>query len=163
MAENKDFENEYDSFKDVAEFQNNMFNPGYYVGTGKVPPTVTAPGNAMPLAIAYFISAAIALGFGLFFLLSDITFISIETFETSNKDQIILSAIFFGSSALSCVFAFSYLRKAKRYKSQKQVLEKETVNDEIKDELWQRTCPKCGDSHDIDYPKCPKCGFNYLE
>ena len=48
---NKDFEKEYDSFKDVAEFQNNMFNPGHYIGTGKVPPTVSAPGNATPIAV----------------------------------------------------------------------------------------------------------------
>ena len=25
------------------------------------------------------------------------------------------------------------------------------------------TCPKCGKSHDIDYPKCPNCKYNYLE
>ena len=30
------------------------------------------------------------------------------------------------------------------------------------DELPQKTCPKCGLKHDFDYPKCPKCGHNYL-
>lgn len=49
MSENnKDFEKDYDSMKDVIEFQNNMFNPGHYIGTGKVAPTVSAPGNAAP-------------------------------------------------------------------------------------------------------------------
>lgn len=33
-----DSQNEYDSLKDIVEFQNNQFNPGYYIGTGKVPP-----------------------------------------------------------------------------------------------------------------------------
>jgi hypothetical protein len=56
---NKDFEQEYDSLKDVIEYQNNMYNPGYYIGTGRVPPTVSAPGNALPLAIVYFIASAI--------------------------------------------------------------------------------------------------------
>lgn len=28
-------------------------------------------------------------------------------------------------------------------------------------ELPQRTCPKCGDVHDFDYPKCPNCKHEY--
>ena len=28
-------------------------------------------------------------------------------------------------------------------------------------ELPQRTCPKCGAEHDLDYPKCPLCGYVY--
>ena len=60
MSENnKEFEKEYDSFKDVAEFQNNMFNPGHYIGTGKVAPTISAPGNAAPMAVFCFIATVI--------------------------------------------------------------------------------------------------------
>jgi len=29
------------------------------------------------------------------------------------------------------------------------------------DELPQKTCPKCGSVHDIDYPKCPRCKYEY--
>lgn len=29
------------------------------------------------------------------------------------------------------------------------------------DSLPQKTCPKCGDRHDFDYPKCPKCKYVY--
>ena len=29
--------------------------------------------------------------------------------------------------------------------------------------LPKRICPKCGDEHDFDYPKCPKCKFDYFE
>lgn len=54
---NKDYEQEYDSLKDVIEFQNNMYNPGHYIGTGRVPPTVSAPGNATPLAVICFFAA----------------------------------------------------------------------------------------------------------
>ena len=57
--DNNSFEQEYDSLKDVIEFQNNMFNPGHYIGTGKVPPTVSAPGNATPLVIFCFFASAI--------------------------------------------------------------------------------------------------------
>lgn len=29
------------------------------------------------------------------------------------------------------------------------------------DEIPTRICPNCGDEHDFDYPKCPKCKFDY--
>ena len=29
------------------------------------------------------------------------------------------------------------------------------------DELPKRTCPNCHDVHDFDYPKCPKCKYEY--
>ena len=29
------------------------------------------------------------------------------------------------------------------------------------EDLPKRTCPECGDEHDFDYPKCPKCKHNY--
>ncbi|MBQ4600371.1 MAG: hypothetical protein IJB17_01915 [Oscillospiraceae bacterium] len=28
-------------------------------------------------------------------------------------------------------------------------------------DLPQKQCPKCGETHDFDYPKCPYCNFNY--
>ncbi len=31
------------------------------------------------------------------------------------------------------------------------------------DKIAQMNCPKCGALHDIDYPKCPLCKFNYNE
>ena len=30
-------------------------------------------------------------------------------------------------------------------------------------EIAKRVCPACGHSHDIDYPKCPFCRFDYLQ
>lgn len=29
------------------------------------------------------------------------------------------------------------------------------------DDLPQKICPECGQSHDFDYPKCPHCGHDY--
>lgn len=34
----------------------------------------------------------------------------------------------------------------------------EGISDE---ELPQKTCPRCGERHDFDYPKCPVCGYDY--
>lgn len=28
-------------------------------------------------------------------------------------------------------------------------------------DIPQKQCPKCGESHDFDYPKCPYCHFDY--
>ncbi len=28
-------------------------------------------------------------------------------------------------------------------------------------QIAQVTCPKCKETHDIDYPNCPFCGFRY--
>lgn len=25
----------------------------------------------------------------------------------------------------------------------------------------QKTCPACGDTHDADFPRCPKCHYDY--
>lgn len=152
MSENKD-NNNYDSLKDVNEFQNNMFNPGHYIGTGKVTPTVSAPGNALPLAIEGFIVAAISLFMAifLFFQITDTT------------DKIVIFMIFFVLSIASLFYGFVYLKKAKKYYKEKAALKSEYIDEETTDQLWQRTCPKCGETHDIDYPKCPNCKFDYLK
>jgi len=34
---------------------------------------------------------------------------------------------------------------------------------EQEDRIAQRRCPKCGYLHDVDYPKCPFCKFDYFE
>lgn len=145
MDENREtYEEEYDSLNDVAEFQENMYNPGHYIATGRVPPTVSAPGNATPLAIACFIVA------GLFLFLAVFTFMSYVFF------------LFMGITLLCIILGVGYVRKAKRYYKQVSEMESEPVDDTVEDKIWQRTCPECGKSHDIDYPKCPHCKFDYL-
>lgn len=161
--DNNAFEQEYDSLKDVTEFQNNMYNPGHYVGTGKVPPTVSAPGNATPLAIMCFFAAILFGVFGLFLFSSDIRITSSGLIESDIANKIIVLIIMLAISLFFLLLGFGYLKKAKRYYKEKNVLETEEVFESGEDQIWQRTCPKCGNSHDIDYPKCPKCNFNYLE
>ena len=163
MNENyKDCE-EYDSIKDVIEFQNNIFNPGHYVGTGKVPPTVSAPGNATPWAVVCFFAAVLFLGLGLFLFFSDVNVTSFGLIESDMANKIIVLIMMLVISLFSLIFGFAYLKKAKKYYRKKAALENEQIDKTVEDRIWQRTCPKCGKSHDIDYPKCPNCGFNYLE
>lgn len=157
------FENEYDSLKDVVEFQNNMYNPGHYIGTGKVPPTVSAPGNATPMAVMCFFGAVVVLALGLLLILPDTRVTSCGLIDSPIINKIIAFIIMLGISAFFMFFGFVYLRKAKKYYKQKTEFENLPIDENIKDEIWQRTCPKCATSHDIDYPKCPNCKFNYLE
>ena len=38
------------------------------------------------------------------------------------------------------------------------------VDDEKSEkDLPKRTCPECGDEHDFDYPKCPRCKDDYYK
>ena len=57
----------------------------------------------------------------------------------------------------------SYIKLTKRYFKEKREFEKESIDETVKDEIEKRTCPNCGKTHDIDYPKCPNCKFNYFE
>lgn len=159
----KEFHNDYDSFKDVADFQNNMWNPGHYIGTGRVPTTVSAPGNALPLAIVYFSAGIIALAFGLFLFFGDATVDSSGFIKSPLGNKILALVTFIGISLFLLVVGVGYLRKAKRYYREKKKLESEAINEDTEDKIWQKTCPKCGDSHDIDFPKCPKCNYKYLD
>lgn len=36
-----------------------------------------------------------------------------------------------------------------------------TESDKEVDTIAQIKCPQCGRVHDMDYPKCPVCGYNY--
>lgn len=159
---NNNFENEHDSLKDVIEFQNNMYNPGHYVGTGKVPPTVSAPGNALPLALFCFFATLFILALGLLLFFSDINVTSFGLIESPIANKIIVLIIMAGISSLFLLLGLGYLKKARKYYKAKSVLQKEDIAETTEDEIWKRTCPKCGVSHDIDYPKCPNCKFNYL-
>ena len=163
---NKDsnsFEQEYDSLKDVIEFQNNMFNPGHYIGTGRVSPMVSAPGNATPLSIFCFFASAIFLILGLFLFFADVNVHSSGLIESPLANKIILLIIMLAISSFFILLGLVYLKKAKKYYREKSKLEKEEIDETVEDKIWQRTCPKCGKSHDIDYPKCPNCKYNYLE
>lgn len=154
--------NDYDSFKDVAEFQQNMYNPGHYIGTGRVPPTVSAPGNAMPLAVLCFLGFVLFTGLGFLMFFSDANITSSGLIESPLANKIIGLIIMLGVALLFLFFGFAYLKKARRYRKQKRVMEEEEIDEAPSGEILQKTCPKCGETHDFDYPKCPNCKYNYF-
>lgn len=154
--------NSYDSFKEVTEFQNNLYNPGHYIGTGRVPPIVSAPGNALPMAIFCFFAALVLVALCCWLFFSDV--IAIVPFLKSELAKKILASLtMLVISAFFVYLGIVYLKKAKIYYKQKSELLAETLDNSDEDRLWQRTCPNCNKHHDIDYPKCPYCNFNYFD
>lgn len=159
---NHDLDFENNSLKDIDEFQKNMYDPLHYYGSGKVPPTAAPTGNPTPIAVACFVFGLIFLAFGLFLFLSDsVTITSGGLIESEIVNKIITLAIMMGIFLLAWYFGFVYIKKAKEYYRKKAEWESQPIDETGEDKLWQRTCPKCGDTHDIDYPKCPNCNFDY--
>ena len=159
--DNSSFEQEHDLSKDVIE--NNIFDLEYCDETGEVTPTDSIPGNSTPLAIMCFIATALFLAFGLFLFFSDVNVTSMGFIESEVVNKIIALLIMIGISLLFFILGVSSVKKAKIYYKQKNALESEEVDETAESQILQRTCPKCGETHDIDYPKCPNCKYNYLE
>ncbi len=103
------------------------------------------------------------MAFGLFLFFGDIKVTFFGLIESAIANKAIALIVMLGISLLFLFFGFVYLKKAKKYYREKAVLENKPIDEADEDKIWQRTCPKCGISHDIDYPKCPNCSFNYLE
>lgn len=39
----------------------------------------------------------------------------------------------------------------------------QTASEQYENQIAQTKCPNCGRTHDIDYPKCPFCKYNYIK
>ncbi|QAT49944.1 hypothetical protein EQM14_09250 [Caproiciproducens sp. NJN-50] len=159
---------EQNYIEEMIENQNNQFNPGYYVGTGKIPPAIKASGNAMPLAIWMFIQAAGLIIFYCFLIkflfLSNTPYFVVSFVDGSPLfNFIVITVVFLVATSVCIWFGIVYLKKAKLYRFKKKQLEKLDSSDNIKggNQIAQRTCPECGKKHDIDYPKCPYCKHSY--
>ncbi len=155
-------EEKSDSFKEGVEFQENLYNPGHYIGTGRVPPTVSAPGNATPLVVLCFFFAAFFLALGLLVAFGDVHVSSSGLIDSPEVNKWIGSGILVLASGLFLFFGFAYLRKARKYRKAKTALDNEPVEEREEEPVWQLTCPRCGCSHDVEYTKCPNCGYTYL-
>ena len=153
----KNFKTERDSFEEAIEFQNNSFNPGHYIGAGRVPPTVSAPGNAMPLAIACWLAAVFFLLVGLCLFFSDVTFASSGLIKPDTANKVITLVTFIVLAVLFAVFGFVYRKKAKMYYCSKRMQDAEVIDDDV----WQVTCPQCGTVHTVKESKCPNCACDY--
>lgn len=105
--------NHYDSFKNVTEFQNNMYNPGHYIGTGRVPPTVSAPGNALPMAIFSFFAALVLATLSGWLFFSDVSVI-VPFLKSELAKKILASLTMLLISAFFVYLGVAYLKKAKK-------------------------------------------------
>lgn len=123
----------------------------------------SVPGNTLPLAILSFFAMGIAFAFGLLLIFSDINVTSSGLIESPIVNKIIGVIIMLVIACFFLAVGLAYLKKAKKYYREKKAWKNEKVDETVTDEIWQRTCPKCGKSHDIDYPKCPNCKFNYFK
>ena len=117
-------------------------------------------GNPVPLVVMSFaiFAALLALAFFLFFY--DII---LETVPRSMGKKIIDSV---GILAIALFFLWMgiyYLKKARTYHREKREFESQPIDETVEEEILQRTCPRCGHSHDIDYPKCPDCKYDYRD
>ena len=159
---------EQDHIDEMIEYQNNQLNPGYYVGTGRIPPAIKASGNAMPLAIWMFIQAACLILF--YCILVKFLFFHDDTVTVAFSvgsplfNFIVITVIFLGAAFVCIWFGIIYLKKAKSYRLQHKQFKESDSSDDINGEnqMMQRTCPACGKEHDIDYPKCPYCKHSYI-
>ena len=130
---------------------------------GELPPTEPAARNSMAFAIFAFVAAAFILAFGLILLFCDIDVHTGGLIESPIVNKLIAFGTMLAISSLGLFFGISCLKETIKYYKDKKAMESETVDETVKDEIWKRTCPNCGEAHDIDYPKCPNCKYNYLE
>ena len=65
-------------------------------------------------------------------------------------------------SSFFLLYAIALCKRAKAYYTQKREFEKLAIDETDDVKIEQRTCPHCGDVHDIDYPECPKCKYKFF-
>ena len=108
------------------------------------------------------LGAIMWLSLGLYLFFSDAEIVFLDFIKYEQADKIIILILMSLVSLFFVYLGFVYLKKAKKYYKNKAKMENEITDETVRDELWQRTCQKCGKSHDIDYPKCPYCKFDYV-
>ena len=131
------------------------------VCTDEIKPIVLGHGNPMPEIVVSFLAVAAFLSLGLFLLFGDVN-VTPELFGSQIATKIFVFFIMLGIALLFLLYAIALCKRLKIFYRQKRELENYPIDETIEDKIAQRTCPQCGDVHDVDYPKCPKCGFEFL-
>lgn len=129
--------------------------------TDEIELLVAGRGNPIPEIVVSFLGGAFFFLFGLFLLLGDIR-ISPELFGSQTASKIIAFVIMLLISCFYLLYAIALCKRAKIYYCKKREFENCPVDETVEDKIKQRTCPRCGDIHDIDYPQCPKCRFKFF-
>ncbi len=123
--------------------------------------SVLAQGNPMLGIFFSFFAAALLLAFELYLLFGDI-YVVPEAFGSQIKTKILICALLLVILCIFLLYGIALCKRAKTYYSQKRKYEKSPFDETVDLKIEQRTCPQCGDIHDADYPKCPKCKFTFF-
>lgn len=102
------------SVEDVAEIQKHITDPGYYIGTGRIPPHVSAPGNPKPLGVLYLLASAFFFGLGILLMFSDVRVASSGLIESDLANKIIMVVILAVIALFCLIMGLAYFRKAKK-------------------------------------------------
>ena len=121
---------------------------------------VSGNGNPMPLVVMNFLIAAALLAFAFFLFFYDII---LGTIPRSMAKKVIDSVVILAIALVFIWMGIYYLKKARTYYQEKREFESQAMDETVEDEIVQRTCPGCGRVHDIDYPKCPNCKYDYRD
>lgn len=156
----KKLEQENDFLENTVELQGDDAD---FFDVGEPPTTEAPPRNATPFAIVFFVAAALVLAFGFFLLFGDINVSSGGFIGSPIVNKLCAFVVMVAIALMLLFLGFFFVKQTKKYYKDKKVMEGEEVDETAKDEIWKRTCPNCGEAHDIDYPKCPNCKYNYLE
>ena len=132
------------------------------VCTDEIKPLVSGQGNPIPEIVVSFLGIAVFFSLGLFLLFGDVN-VTPELFGSQMGTKIFVFVIMLVISCFFLLYAIALCKRAKIYYCQKRELEKLPIDKTVDDKIAQRTCPQCGDIHDIDYPQCPKCRFKFFE
>ena len=130
--------------------------------TDEIKSIILGNGNPLPELIISFFVMAIIFSFGLFLLFGNIKVVP-EVFKSQIITKIFAFSIMSGIACLFLLYAIAQCKRLKIYNCQKRELENYSIDETIEDRIAQRTCPQCGDVHDIDYPKCPNCKFIFYK
>ncbi len=158
---NKNLKNENDSLQDVAQIQ---CNDEEVHCTDEIQPIVTVSGNGNPIpmvVMSFLISAALFV-FACLVFFSDMR-VTFGTIPSSMITKAIASVTFLAISLFFLWFGIYFVKEARIYYQEKREFESKPIDETVEDEILQRICPKCGHSHDMDYPKCPNCKYNYFD
>ena len=123
---------------------------------------VLGHGNPIPEIVTSFLVIAVFLSLGFFFLIGDVN-LTPEIFGSQTVTKIFAFSIMLGIAWIFIMYAIALCKRLKLYYKQKRESENEAAGEPTECEIAQRTCPQCGDVHDVDYPKCPVCRFEFFE
>jgi hypothetical protein len=112
FLEGTDMKHEKNHMDDLQEWQENQFNPGYYVGNGKIPPYIKAEGNPILASIPFFVGGlGMFAGFVLLIIFRKNCFLDPSDYSTQIIAYVFALIITFCFSALFILAGINYIRK----------------------------------------------------